>query len=112
MLLMDVYSFFFFFRYDRNMKELSQRFKDEQLSPSELVVYWTEYVLRHKGAHHLRSIEADSPYYQYLLFDIIALAMIVIVIFGLSAFCSLKLSHKFSIVLYRKYFQINKIKKQ
>jgi len=35
-------------------------------------VYWTEYVIRHKGAPHLRSAVLDLDWYQYFLLDVIA----------------------------------------
>jgi glucuronosyltransferase len=45
----------------------------------ETAIFWTEYVIRHKGAPHLRSAGADLPWYQYLLLDVqIVLILIVI----------------------------------
>jgi len=38
----------------------------------EQAVYWTEYVIRHKGAPHLRSALLDLAWYQYFLLDVIA----------------------------------------
>jgi glucuronosyltransferase len=38
----------------------------------EQAVYWTEYVIRHKGAPHLRSAVLDLAWYQYFLLDVIA----------------------------------------
>jgi len=35
-------------------------------------VYWTEYVIRHKGALHLRSAVLDLTWYQYFQLDVIA----------------------------------------
>ncbi|GLG96693.1 ADP,ATP carrier protein 1 [Gryllus bimaculatus] len=35
-------------------------------------VYWTEYVIRHGGAHHLRSAALDVAWWQYLLLDVAA----------------------------------------
>ncbi|XP_068085753.1 UDP-glucosyltransferase 2-like [Anabrus simplex] len=59
--------------YAKNMRDLSARFRDQPESPMERAVYWCEYVLRHKGAHHLRSAAVDLTWYQYLLLDVIAL---------------------------------------
>nr|WIG62511.1 UDP-glucuronosyltransferase 2B2-like protein [Rhopalosiphum padi] len=42
-------------KYAKNAKISSERFKDRPMSPAESVVYWTEYVVRHKGAPHLKS---------------------------------------------------------
>lgn len=60
------------------MEALSKQFKDEPKSPSEKVVYWTEYVLRHKGAQHLRWVGADMPSYQYFLFDIAGFLLVIV----------------------------------
>lgn len=42
------------------------------ISPEKLVVYWTEYVIRHKGAPHLKYHGYNLTWYQYFLLDIIA----------------------------------------
>nr|CAD7426444.1 unnamed protein product [Timema monikensis] len=56
--------------YASNMKRLSAIFHDQPDTPLERAVYWTEYVLRHGGAPHLRSVAVDMPLYQYLLLDV------------------------------------------
>jgi glucuronosyltransferase len=48
----------------------------------EQAVYWTEYVIRHNGAPHLRSAVLDLAWYQYFLLDVIAvLALVVVCVF-------------------------------
>nr|CAD7439934.1 unnamed protein product [Timema bartmani] len=42
----------------------------------ERAVWWTEYVLRHKGAPHLRTAAVDMPWYQFLLLDVIAFLLL------------------------------------
>ncbi len=42
-------------------------------------MYWTEYVLRHKGAPHLRSAARDLNFFQYYLLDV-ALAIILVIL--------------------------------
>jgi glucuronosyltransferase len=41
-------------------------------------VYWTEYVIRHKGAPHLRSAALDLAWYQYFLLDVIAVLALAV----------------------------------
>jgi glucuronosyltransferase len=53
--------------------------RDQPLTPLEQAVYWTEYVIRHKGAHHLRSAVLDLAWYQYFLLDVIAVLALAIV---------------------------------
>jgi glucuronosyltransferase len=52
------------------VKELSAVIRSQPQSALDRAVYWTEYVIRHKGAPHLRSVAADLPLYQYLLLDV------------------------------------------
>lgn len=49
------------------------------MSPLDTAVYWIEYVIRHKGAPHLRSVAADLPWYQYLLLDV-AIAFVALIL--------------------------------
>jgi glucuronosyltransferase len=53
------------------MKELSALITGEPQSALDRAVYWTEYVIKHKGASHLRPAAVDLPWYQYLLLDVL-----------------------------------------
>uniref|UniRef100_A0A1B6GDR0 UDP-glucuronosyltransferase n=1 Tax=Cuerna arida TaxID=1464854 RepID=A0A1B6GDR0_9HEMI len=63
-------------RYKTNAERLSRQFKDRLASPLDTAVYWTEYVLRHRGAPQLRSQLADLPWYRFLLLDVIAVLLL------------------------------------
>ncbi|KAJ4448257.1 hypothetical protein ANN_10271 [Periplaneta americana] len=69
--------------YMENAKRTSRIFRDRPMSPMDTAIYWTEYVIRHRGAPHLRTVGADLPLYQYLLLDVIAvlLAGVLAVVF-------------------------------
>jgi glucuronosyltransferase len=41
-------------------------------------VFWTEYVIRHKGAPHMRSAALDLTWYQYFLLDVIAVLALAV----------------------------------
>nr|CAD7599797.1 unnamed protein product [Timema genevievae] len=58
--------------YKENAERISRLFKDQPETPLERAIFWTEYVLRNNGAHHLRSSSVDMPWYQYMLLDVIA----------------------------------------
>lgn len=60
------------------------------MSPLDTAVYWTEYVIRHKGAPHLRTAAADMPWYQYLLLDVIAFLLAVLIAALLIVYYSIK----------------------
>ena len=61
-----------FHSYRENAQRLSRIYLDQPLTPLQQAVYWTEYVIRHKGAPHLRSAVLDLTWYQYFLLDVIA----------------------------------------
>jgi len=67
-----------FHRYRENAKRLSRIYRDQPLTPLEQAVYWTEYVIRHKGAPHLRSAVLDLAWYQYFLLDVIAVLALAV----------------------------------
>lgn len=46
----------------------------------EKAVWWTEYVLRNKGAKHLKGPAANIPSYQYYLLDVIGFLLAVLLI--------------------------------
>ncbi|KAJ4428693.1 hypothetical protein ANN_25686 [Periplaneta americana] len=76
-------------------------FRDRPLSALDTAIFWTEYVLRHKGAPHLRSAAVDLTWYQYLLLDVIAFIAAIILVFLLAVrklftliFCSKKTIQK------------------
>lgn len=49
------------------------------MSPLDTAVYWTEYVIRHKGAPHLKTAAVDLSWYQYLLLDVIAFLIFIFI---------------------------------
>ncbi|XP_065219660.1 UDP-glycosyltransferase UGT5-like [Planococcus citri] len=59
-------------KYAMNMKKLSKIYKDRPMSAMDTAIYWIEYVIRHEGAHHLRTAAVNLPLYQYLLLDVVA----------------------------------------
>ncbi|XP_047118860.1 UDP-glucosyltransferase 2-like [Schistocerca piceifrons] len=59
-------------KYRLRAKELSWQFRDRPRTPLEEAVYWTEYVIRHRGALHMRPASLRLSWYQYLLLDVLA----------------------------------------
>jgi glucuronosyltransferase len=51
-------------------KEISKIFTDRPMSPQQNVVYWVEYVVRHKGAKHLRSAGLELSYAELYSLDV------------------------------------------
>ncbi|CAL8104470.1 unnamed protein product [Orchesella dallaii] len=75
--------------YAKKAKELSTLVKDLPQTPLDKAVYWTEYVLRHKGAPHLRSAARDLNFFQYYVLDVAAvlLGALALVIYLISCCC-------------------------
>jgi glucuronosyltransferase len=86
-------------RYRENAQRLSRIYRDQPLTPLEQAVFWTEYVIRHKGAPHMRSAALDITWYQYFLLDVIAVLTIAVVLVLLIVFLMLRAAlRKFRIV--------------
>ncbi|XP_059480751.1 UDP-glycosyltransferase UGT5-like isoform X2 [Neocloeon triangulifer] len=60
----------------KKAKDLQKRVWDQPQTPLERAVFWTEYVLRHNGAPHLRSAAVDLEWYQVHLLDVYAVLAI------------------------------------
>jgi len=88
---------FYYFRYTKNAKITSERFKDRPMSPEKLIVYWTEYIYRHKGAPHLKSHALNLTWYQYFLLDVIAVLLISIFVIFFISHKMVKLILKYSL---------------
>lgn len=44
--------------------------QDRPMKPLDSAVYWVEYVIRHKGAPHLRTAAMDLNWFQIHLIDV------------------------------------------
>lgn len=60
------------------------------MSQQQSVLYWTEYVIRHKGAPHLKPHALNLALYQYFLLDVIAVLIIFISILLFLSYKTLK----------------------
>jgi glucuronosyltransferase len=65
-------------RYRENAQRISRIYRDQPLTPLEQAVFWTEYVIRHNGAPHLRSAVLDLAWYQYFLLDVISVLALTV----------------------------------
>ncbi|KAH8277055.1 hypothetical protein KR026_004440, partial [Drosophila bipectinata] len=96
--------------YKQRALDLSGRFHDQPMSPIDTAVWWTEYVLRHKGADHMRIAEQEMSLMQYYNVDIISVlfgrigftALIVIVLaWKLVSFATRNLEYRFNLPMVR-----------
>ncbi|XP_072232379.1 UDP glucuronosyltransferase 5 family, polypeptide G1 [Leuresthes tenuis] len=75
--------------YRKNIQNLSQLHRDLPMSPMDTAIFWIEYVIRNKGAAHLRSAGFNLPWYSYFCLDVAAVIMALIgaFIWGLVSIC-------------------------
>lgn len=75
--------------------KLSHINSDRPVGPLELATFWTEFVMRHKGAEHLRVAAHDLNWFQYHSLDVIGfLVVILLVVVGLTLKCCMFCTHK------------------
>ncbi|EDV93630.1 UDP-glycosyltransferase UGT5 [Drosophila grimshawi] len=99
--------------YTQAAKIKSKLYRDQKDTPLERAIWWTEYVLRHKGAPHLRSASRDLNLLQLhsldtwgLLGGIVSLLVLVIL------FVLLRVLRILRYILCRRWKTNNKLKTQ
>ncbi|XP_060520391.1 UDP-glucosyltransferase 2-like isoform X2 [Cylas formicarius] len=68
-------------KYRDKAKEVGEIFKDLDFPSLEKAVWWTEYVIRNKGAWHLQNPALRIPLWQYYLLDVIGIVSLVVFAF-------------------------------
>ncbi|XP_046752131.1 UDP-glycosyltransferase UGT5-like [Diprion similis] len=78
--------------YKQRMLKLRDLMKDKPYDLMENAVWWTEHVIRHKGAPHLHSTTADDPWYQRQDMDMIfIITKAIFAVFGTTLLVTYKL---------------------
>ncbi|XP_012864474.1 PREDICTED: UDP-glucuronosyltransferase 2B31-like isoform X1 [Dipodomys ordii] len=75
--------------YKENAMKLSRIHHDQPVKPLDRAVFWVEFVMRHKGAKHLRPAVHDLNWFQYHSLDVIGflLACVATAIFIFTRCC-------------------------
>lgn len=94
-------------KYRTEVKRRQKLLMDQKETPLERAVYWTEYVLRHKGATHLQSPAKDFGVLQYYLLDVLGL----IVLMGVMLWWSVKISYRLLIKFLSSNIGLRRFKK-
>ncbi|KAG7483430.1 UDP-glucuronosyltransferase 2C1-like [Solea senegalensis] len=69
--------------YRTKMQRLSRLHRDKPMKPMDTAIFWIEFVMRHKGAAHLRTESYRMPWYSYHSVDVVLfLFAVVLLIFG------------------------------
>ncbi|KAH8277066.1 hypothetical protein KR026_004741, partial [Drosophila bipectinata] len=57
--------------FDDKVRTTSARYKDQPMSPLDTAIWWTHYVLRHKGAPHMRVPGRKLDFFTYHSLDVL-----------------------------------------
>ena len=68
-------------KYTDKVKHFSKVYRDRPITAREEVVYWIEYVIRHKGAEHLKSPLIDMNVFEQYSLDVIGFLLIALYVF-------------------------------
>uniref|UniRef100_A0A4W5QLK1 UDP-glucuronosyltransferase n=1 Tax=Hucho hucho TaxID=62062 RepID=A0A4W5QLK1_9TELE len=67
--------------YRMNMQRLSRLHRDVPMEPLDTALFWIEFVMRHKGAAHLRTESYRMPWYSYHSVDVMVFLLAVCLCF-------------------------------
>lgn len=67
-------------KYKKNAEKISKLFKDRPITAEDSIIYWTQYVARHKGANFLKSAGNDLNFIQFYLIDVYAVLAVEFVV--------------------------------
>ncbi|XP_011694146.1 PREDICTED: UDP-glucuronosyltransferase 2B18-like [Wasmannia auropunctata] len=95
-------------RYKKRMLKVKMLNEDKPYDVLEHVIWWIEFVIRHKGAPHLRTNIAHEPWYQRYDMDIIAILSIVIFV---TLLCTLVIIYKLLKII-SNFTKISVVKKK
>uniref|UniRef100_A0A1I8QE74 UDP-glycosyltransferases domain-containing protein n=1 Tax=Stomoxys calcitrans TaxID=35570 RepID=A0A1I8QE74_STOCA len=71
-------------QYRENVQRFSKLYRDRPMTPRQMVRFWVDYVIRHKGAYHMQSPAVHMTWWQLHSLDVIAFLMAVTFgVFGL-----------------------------
>ncbi|XP_049742068.1 UDP-glucuronosyltransferase 2B31-like isoform X4 [Elephas maximus indicus] len=91
--------------YKENAMRLSAIHHDQPVKPLDRAVFWIEFVMRHKGAKHLRPAALSLTWYQYHSLDVIGFLLVCVAIAGF-------LVIKCCLLGYQKFYKTGKKKKR
>ena len=59
---------------------MSASLRDQLTTPQERAVFWTEYVIRHRGAPQLRCPAAQLSWVEFLMLDVVGLLLLALLL--------------------------------
>ncbi|XP_049435549.1 UDP-glucuronosyltransferase 2A2-like [Epinephelus fuscoguttatus] len=91
--------------YREKVKALSNLQRDQPMEPLDRAMFWIEFVMRHKGATHLRTESYKMSWIQYHSIDVMAFLLAVVLLVFAVFICAVKF-------LWRRVFSGSKVKKE
>ena len=76
--------------YRTNMQRLSRLHRDTPMKPMDTALFWIEFVMRHKGAAHLRTESYRLPWYSYHSVDVVLFLAGAVLLMLCTIFLSIK----------------------
>nr|XP_057943232.1 UDP-glucuronosyltransferase 2A1-like [Doryrhamphus excisus] len=76
--------------YRDTMQKLSRLHRDQPIKPMDQAVFWIEYVIRHKGAAHLKAKSVQMSWFVYHSIDVMAALLLALLLGILICFFLLK----------------------
>ncbi|XP_066263069.1 UDP-glycosyltransferase UGT5-like isoform X1 [Euwallacea similis] len=65
-------------KYRDNVQMKSKLYHDRPETPMKTATYWVDYVIRHKGAPHLRVAGVRLPWYKYYMVDVLGFIFVTV----------------------------------
>ncbi|XP_066263070.1 UDP-glycosyltransferase UGT5-like isoform X2 [Euwallacea similis] len=65
-------------KYRENVQLKSKLYHDRPEAPMKTATYWVDYVIRHKGAPHLRVAGVRLPWYKYYMVDVLGFIFVTV----------------------------------
>uniref|UniRef100_A0A672INM9 UDP-glucuronosyltransferase n=1 Tax=Salarias fasciatus TaxID=181472 RepID=A0A672INM9_SALFA len=69
--------------YRNNMQRLSRLHRDQPVTPMDNALFWMEFVMRHKGAAHLKAQAYRMPWYSYHSVDVALFFLAIVAVIAL-----------------------------
>ncbi|XP_050693307.1 UDP-glycosyltransferase UGT5-like [Eriocheir sinensis] len=67
-------------KYKETVSAMSASLRDQLTTPQERAVFWTEYVIRHRGAPQLRCPATQLSWVEFLLLDVVGLLLLALLV--------------------------------
>ncbi|XP_055304714.1 UDP-glucosyltransferase 2-like [Sitodiplosis mosellana] len=88
--------------YTEQAKIISDRFRDQPLTPLETAMHWVKHVAKNKGAPHLKSVAVELPFYKLYNLDVWTF---IVGVFALVLFGVIKLIRSIGSFIFKSFSQ-------